>query len=452
MKIFKKTPLRLLLITVLLLAGCDGLLDISPKQSIDEGAALETSDNVEAVLMGAYDALADDDLLGGEALYEPDLLADNNVINEVQWTGTFEEPEQIWRKNIQVENAQVSATWIAAYNTINIANNVLSALDVVDEEIRDKIEGEAKFIRGLVYFKLVELYAQPWSAGEQTTNPGVPLVLEPTRAISDEDKIPRSSVADVYTQIIADLTEAETLLPLENGEFASTYTASALLSRVYLQQAEYDKALTAANRVIGSHLYSLTDTYAEVFNSTTNTTEDIFSIQVSEQDGTNSMNTFYAPSEYAGRGDISILTAHLSQYEAGDDRLNFFFTDEGNITRTGKWINQFGNVGIIRLAEMYLTRAECNFRLSKTVGDTPLNDINTIRRRVNLSPAVVVDLTSILKERKLELMFEGELLHDLKRTQSSVGSIPYNGLNIVYPIPQRELDVNPSLSQNGGYF
>ncbi len=452
MKKIKSKILTTLILMVFIISSCDGLLNVDPQQSIDSEIALNTSDNVESVLIGAYDALSDDDLFGGEILYEPDLLADDNVNNEVQWTGTFEEPEQIWRKDIQIENAQVSQTWDAAYNAINLTNTVISALDVVNEDIRGRVEGEARFIRGIIYFNLLKLYGMPYSAGNIGTNLGVPIVTTPTNEINEESEVPRGTVEAGYQQVLNDLETAESLLPETNGIYASSSVAAAILSRVHLQMGNYNLAREAANRVINSGNYSLTSEYADAFNRTSNSSEDIFSIQVSEQDGANSMNLFYASADFGGRGDIIVRPPHIALYEAGDDRLALFY--DGS-TRTGKWSNQFGNIGVVRLAEMYLTRAEANFRAGPPyVGDDPINDLNTIRGRVNLpfyASPTEFDLDDILLERKLELMFEGHLLHDLKRTQRSVGNISYNSGQILYPIPQREIDVNPNLVQNDYY-
>lgn len=445
-----KQVIPLLLVGGLVMFGCDNKLDITPAQSISSDVALSTSENVEATLIGAYNAMSDGSVLGGNMFYEPDLLADDG---EVRWTGTFEEPEQMWLKRLQVENIDVELAWTQSYEAINIANNVLSALDVVDSDIRDRVEGEALFVRSLLYFELVKLFGQPYVSGDPASNDGVPLVLEPTRSIDESAEVSRSSVEEVYTQVINDLTRAETLLPATNGTFATSGAAAAILSRVYLQQQDFAGARDAAHRVISSNQYSLVDAYGDAFANSTNTSEDIFSIQVSSQDGVNDMNTFYAPDEFGGRGDIDILQAHLDLYEAGDERLAFFFQDASDVTRTGKWTNIFGNVGVVRLAEMYLTRAEGNFEEGTSVGATPTDDINTVRNRADIGDLLPteVDKDAILFERKLELAFEGQLLHDIKRTERSVGTLAFDAPELVYPIPQRERDVNPNLTQNQGY-
>ncbi len=427
-------------ITAVLLSGCS--LDIDPANNIEASNALNTSADVEALLVGAYSSLSDGDLYGGNILRDAELIADDPDNSEIFWDGTFVAPGEIYAKNMLITNDQAEATWLDAYRTINISNTVLQNLKVVLAGKKDKVEGEAKFIRAVMYFELVKTYAKTWTDGTPSANPGVPLVLEPTVS-----KVPRSSVAAVYAQIISDLEDAVDLLPESNGFFANTYAAHAILSRVYLMQNNYAKAVEHANEVIENGGYSLEKNYADAFNkqSPGSSSEDIFSIQVTDQDGVNNMFTFFAAE---GRGDIYIEQAHFDLYETGDARLDLFYDDE----RTGKWNNVFGNINIIRLSEMYLTRAEGNLRLGTVVGDTPVNDINVVRERVGLTPLLVVTLPQILAERHLELAFEGHWIHDLKRTQSDVGDLEYNANKLVFPIPLRERNIDPEgLPQNAGY-
>jgi len=108
-------------------------------------------------------------------------------------------------------------------------------------------------------------------------------------------------------------------------------------------------------------------------------------------------------------------------------------------------------VPVVRLAEMYLIRAETNLRLNTAVGATPLADVNLIRARSKATALTSVDLAAILLERRLELAFEGQQLADVKRTAGTVGTTAYNANNLVLPIPQREIDTNKNLVQNPGY-
>ena len=442
---------NILFLGVLLLAvSCNKKLAVTPKQSIDEKDALKTPSDVQVALVGAYADMGGTSVYGGRAFLNPDLLGDNNELN---WTGTFQELTQIKNKTIPVDNAFIRDTWLGAYAAINDANNVLSALDVITvQTAKDRTEGEAKFIRGSMLFDLVRLYAKAYNDGNPANNDGVPIVTTPTRGITVADQRPRNKVSEVYTQAIQDLTDAEAKLPAANGFFANKYCAAAMLARVYLQKGDFANARDAANRVIAGGAYSLRPTYAGVFPNAlaapvANTTEDIFAMQVTLTQGTNSFFTFYSSS---GRGDIQIKAAHLALYEVGDARKTLFYTSGGS-TFTGKHEARYGNVHIIRLAEMYLIRAEANLRLGTTTGATPEQDLTRIRARVGLAPIIGPTLNDILKERKLELMFEGFTLHDIKRLQGSVGLLAWNDPKLVYPIPQREINVNPNLTQNQGY-
>ncbi len=442
-------------ILALFVLSCEKRLDVNPTQSIDELQALRTSSDVEAALVGAYADLGNADLYGGDLFVFSELLANDNGFN---WTGTFQELTQIYNKAIPVDNAFVASTWLRAYQTINDVNNVLDALPVVVDARKSSIEGEAKFIRGSLYFELVRLYAKAWNDGDPATNDGVPIVLTPTRApLNETAQLPRDKVAAVYAQAIKDLTEAEALLPTDNGVFANSYAAAAMLARIYLQQADYTNAAAAADRVISSGAYELEQTYAAVFPfNQSNLNEDvdspgeyIFSMQVTSSQGVNDFNTYFSP---YGRGDIDIREEHLEFYEAGDDRLNLFY-DDGGIFRTGKFDMVYGNVPVIRLAEMYLVRAEANFRMNTSVGADPVDDINLIRERVGLPAYSGGELTleKIIMERRVELAFEGQNLHDIKRLQGSVGTFPWDSPKLIFPIPSREIKVNPNLTQNEGY-
>jgi hypothetical protein len=413
--------------------------------------ALSSDANVKTTLNGAYDALSDGDLFGGNSLRNSELLAAND---EIVFSGTFNDPSDIFRKEIITSNDDVAQVWISAYNTINIANNVLSAIDVVIPDDQDQVEGEALFLRGMSYFELVLNFGIPYSAGNPTSNLGIPIMEIEER--NTFIKKPRNTVEEVYDQVIDDLTNAESLLESgPNPGRASKEAAAALLSRVYLQKADYANARDAADRVISSGNYDLNPTVFGAFNGGS-TVEDIFDIPVSSVDGINSMNTFYASAANGGRGDIEILQAHLDLYETGDDRALLFYIDDAtDDTRVGKWSNRFGNVKVIRLAEMYLTRAECNQRLGTSIGATPLEDVDYIRDRAGLGTAGSATLGAIINERRLELAHEGQRIHDIKRLQETISegtvTYPYNSNKLVFPIPQRERDVNSNLMQNAGY-
>jgi len=452
------------LATVLLLMGtmtsCDKKLEIEPLNNVIADKALLTSSDVEAALVGCYTGIQNAQVYGGYIQLMSDLLADNG---ETTFVGTFIQPNQINRKSIQKDNSFVSAIWVNAYNVINRTNNVLANLDKLDTPVKKaRVEGEAKFIRAAMYFELVRLYAKDWGDGSPAANPGVPLVLTPTLSLDNLSalQVKRNTVAEIYAQVLADLTTAETKMTTNSTAgnfFANTYVAAGFLSRVYLQQGRFAEAAAAANRAIAPK-YMLNASYVDEFYSgadlLANSSEDIFAIQFTAQSGTNDLNTFYSADQ---RGDISIEQTHLDLYDPADKRLDLFTVGQpGQQSYSNKYDSQYGNIKLLRLAEMYLTRAEGNFRAGTSVGASPLADVNRVRARAGLAPLTTVTKDNILLERKLELAFEGFRLGDLKRNKESVTDpdgvvLPFNSPRLVFPIPLREINVNPNLTQNPGY-
>jgi tetratricopeptide (TPR) repeat protein len=441
------------------ITSCNNKLNVEPVDFIDASNALNTSDDVQGALVGSYTSLQADAGYNGYIQLMSDLLAENG---DFTFVGTFTQPQEFQRKALRRDNSFVQQIWARGYTTINRTNNVLANLDKVTvAATKTRIEGEARFVRSLAYFDLVRLYAKAWNDGTPSANPGVPLILTPTTAVSPANNVPRNSVAEVYSQIISDLTTAESKLPTSNGFFATKYSAAALLARVYLQQGRYAEAADAANRVIANTSFSLTPSYSDEFyqgvDLVPTTSEDIFTIQNTAQSGSNSgsnqLSVFYSGNQ---RGDISVNEQLLNQFEANDDRKTLF-TVTPNQTYSDKYDGQYGTVKLIRLAEMYLTRAEANFRAGTAVGATPLDDINLVRARVNLPALTDLTLPAILQERKLELVFEGFRLGDLKRNQESTVDpvngtvIPWNSPRLVLPIPLAEINANPNLVQNPGY-
>lgn len=442
-------------------AACNKSLDIKPTGSIDQDQAIITAKDVQSTLVGTYNRLAQSDLYAGDIALYSDLMATQTLIN---WTGTFQDLTQMVNQAITVDNGFVQDTWLRSYQVINLANNVLANLGKVNADDKDRTEGEAKFIRGLMYFDLARLYGKAYNDGNPTTNLAVPIVLTPTTVVNSASYVSRATVKAVYDQAISDLTDAEAKLPTSNTFYATKGAAQAILARLYLQQGAYSAAVTEANKVITSGDYSLVSNYADEFpngNSAAhyeNTSEDIFAIQVTAQQGVSSFNTYYASSGFGGRGDVRVRTSFVADSFATNDTRGKFFTaskdGDGNILyyRTKKYNNSLGNPHVVRLAEMYLIRAEGNFRNKTTVGATPTADVNKIRVRAGATPIAAVKLGDIIRERILELYFEGFALQDAKRLElKRVGSVQYNSPALVFPVPQREILANKNLVQNEGY-
>lgn len=440
------------LVAILILA-CDDNLDIDPEQNLSPEVATSTPANVKTILNSIYFDVRSTDSYGGGIGLASELLG---TATDLSWNGTFVGPAEYNEKAIVPNNDFVEPLWLNAYEINNEANIVLAHLDVFeDEDEKNTVEGEAKFLRALNYFDLTRLFSKPYNVGGNNSQPAVPIVLEPVLNASEIRYPERNTVQEVYNQVISDLTDAFSLLPDENGYFANKYSAEALLARAYLETGNYEGARDAASDVIENSGASLTANFSGAFNNSENSSEDLFAVQVTSQDESeHGFNVYWAGSDFGGRignPDISINEEHFNIYDdPEDDRANFFYTTSDG-TATTKWQNQYGNIPIIRLAEMYLIRAEANERLGTAIGATPLEDINTLRERANASLYNSMDLETILKERKRELAFEGFALFDAKRLHKNVGTISYDADRLVLPIPLRELDANPSLTQNPGY-
>lgn len=445
------------LFLAIVICSCNKKLDVLPQNTVPADE-IKTEDDVRAVLFGAYSTWQNANAFGEKYNTFSELLVNGG---DIDWAGTFETYGDLYQ-NAQVRTApEVYRVWANSYHTIATANIVLSKIDILKGDEKTEVEGEAKFLRGVTYFVLVNLYAQPYSAG--TANPGVPLILQPVEGYEPaRDKLPRASVEQVYAQVVSDLTDAVAKMPEEASDFrADKYAALASLSRVYLSQAKYPEAATAANDVIENSGRSLVSTFDKAFNNASNSSEDIFAIQQSSQSNSGTTNfgmaAFYT-GDPEGRGEIQVSASFLNKYEAADDRGQFFY-DGTSISGTdgvltSKWGVIYRAIPVIRLAEMYLTRAEANFRKGGApIGpNTPLEDVNIIRDRAGLAGlASLATADPIVRERYLELAFEGERYYTVKRLKITTGGTPYDDPKMILPIPQREIDLGNSLPQNPGY-
>ncbi len=466
---------RILIVPVLvMLFSCTEKLEIKPKQSIDAEVALTTPDNIKAALVGAYLQVSSYGTFGSYFNEYSELYATSG---DMRFMGTYEEPREFYNKQATTTNNYVEFTWTEAYKLINTCNTLLQeeVISLLEGDDADLVKGEALFLRGWTIFEMTRLFGLPYEPGQTNNQPGIPLVLTPTEDVSDAVPVARNTVEECYTQAIEDLTAARDLLPDVNDVYASSMTASAVLARLYLQAGNYRPAATEASRVIESGYFDLAATPLKAFNNPENSIEDIYAIQMNINSQIGWLPVMYASLAGAGRGDYEIQESFLDRFDPSDLRGRYQAdTQEGytidNITmmyykgvgtilnnggiNTAKWGNYYRNIPVIRLAEMYLIRAEANFEDPGTdIGpDTPRDDINVIRSRAN-APLYTSDVTraQIREERYLELCWEGHRLHDLKRWKQTISGYDYNAGNLILPIPFREMEVNDLLEQNSWY-
>lgn len=443
---------------IIAIQSCDKQLDVEPQESIDASTALTTASDVDAAVIGAYSVLAEGSLYGTNFFMLADLQASEGY---AIWGGTFQGQRQVASKTMTRDNAEAERTWNNAYEAINTANIVLNAVNVVtDADLKNQYEGEALFIRGILHFELVRYYAKPWGATANNDHPGI--VIRTEAFLTEAPASARSSVKEVYDQVIADLTAAADKLPESNGSRADRYTALAFLARVYLQQSNYTSARDAVTTIIESGNYSMNNNILQAFTED-NTEESIWEIEQDVQnnagDSNDGLATFYADLPGIGRADVRIEEDFVNSYEPDDLRKELWYYNNGDednpVLFTAKWSSAYQNLPVVRLAEMYLIRAECNLRLGGAViGDTPENDLAQVRNRerVNLKPIVNPTIADVMTERLHELAFEGVRIHDIKRLQGSTGDFAWNSDLLVFPIPAQEVFASGGvIAQNPGY-
>ena len=464
---------KILVLFAIIAVSCGDKLDLEPTNFVDADLAKK---DVGLLVSGAYALLgagagpAGPNLQEG-ALYATDILLDGDLLASEEymgWSGTFQQYSEISAKEMSSTNSSVVRMWNKGYAAINLANVILAHLDNAPEEDRDRFRGHALFVRGIVQFELLRFWADP------VQDLGIPLITKPTEKFGEVQSPSRASVGESYAAVINDLTQAKALLPDFDDDLGNAYSASAFLARVYLQKGDYQNALTEADNVIKSEQYALVSSVEAAFNTTSS--EAVFEVQQTTQNNAGTANdgltTFYAcdPNHTpgsTGRGDVLVDSTFIERYEEDDKRRSklIYLGSCGNESVTSsKWKNPYTNIAVIRLSEMYLVRAECNIRLGLPgePNATPLEDVNAIRAKAGASLLGAVTIDDVLNERDLELAFEGQRIHDYKRTGKVIHIVPddpeeepydvdYSDPAFVFPIPQSQINTNKNIEQNTFY-
>jgi hypothetical protein len=458
----------------ILFSACESKLELEPHDAMSEDQALKTYDGLTLSLTGTYDVIQENGSYGQDYIQVGEVL-----VNDIYWDGSYTSYRDLADKAPTTANVEAEDLWNTAYEGINQANKIIYAVDnyEIDDpryaSNKDRIKGEALYIRAILHWQLVTFFAQPPGYTADNSHPGVPIKVEPTMNPEDALAKPsRDAVADVYGQIITDLNDAASLMPETNPSRATKYSALAFLSRVYLQNGQNTEAAEAANQVITSNMYSLLSDPVKCFK-TKNTEETIFEVQMTESDNIANTNEALANYFYVEERDEIHIPQHvIDRYNDNDLRKsNFFYyttreNEDGTFDTTwysNKWTDIYQNVPTIRYPEVLLNRAEALANLNGLNNESE-NLVNMLRTRAtvgDIDPANADELMEAIKnERKLELVHEGIRINDLRRWRATdIGNsnstnqftVPWNDDHMILPIPQRERDVNANLSQNPGY-
>ena len=464
-------------------SSCSDFLEQNPQTDLSENDFYKTANDILSAVNGAYSSLQEGDIYGNWYVFGE--IPSDNTRNQLSGSVTTQnEFDQFY---IDTQNSMIANFWKAAYKVINRTNTILGRIDGIEinTELANRYKLECKFIRALMYFNLVRVYGD------------VPLVLKEI-SISESYDILREPKENVYNQIIADLKEAQDLpvsySTAEDGR-ATQGAAKALLANVYMTLHKYAEAETILAEIINSGRYSLLentpgslniDGYKNVFSPVNhNSKEGIFEIQFLKGgygEGSNYANNF-APENsgtnvvaVGGTGGNNIPEMDIyNAYEEGDLRrdfsmsLGYYDNRKNNEWVESRYVCKFmdvpyqnndasNNYPVIRYADVILMYAEALNQNGKTA--EACKYLNRTRRRgfgyqtTETSPVDKAQFALMVEqERRVELAFENHRWFDLIRTGRAVEVMRSKGFslnetNLICPIPQKQIDVNPKLTQN----
>lgn len=469
--------------TMLMIIGsCKKNLDEVPYSFLGEENSFKTASDATVALNAVYDKLRT--IYGMTMINMADLNSE-----ELNVEATVGATVLDFKKNTySASNSIFDAFYTNCYLLIDRANRVLQNVPgiTMDPAAKAQILGEAKFLRALTYFDLVQAFGD------------VPLVLAPTSDVVNVS-IERTKAEEVYTQIINDLKDADAAnLPAKytsSGTIgrATSGAVKSILAKVYLTRKDYTNSALYAKQVIDSKTYSLFPDYKDVFPpANKNGQEHIFSAQFScaktvyGSPMAQNFSIYFSYPINQGGGVYNADTLYVNSYLPGDYRKQItIITQKVNpsnnqlvLARNGPCIDKYwdhspcgefqarNNFMIIRYADVLLIYAEAVNEISGpgTEAYDAINQVRTRARNGNSSanPQNLTGLSqsqfrdAVLQERGWELCYEGHRRWDLLRTGKYLSTLQAANMsvsekNLLYPIPQHQRDVNPALTQNPGY-
>jgi tetratricopeptide (TPR) repeat protein len=464
--------LSLLVFSGFLATSCKKFLSPQPEQLLLSDSAITSVNDVNVLLISAYDALQSGNVLGGMMNVYGEMMSDDSRMNENRLTpfGT----QEIYNGTTSIQIGSLRDMWRDCYTAVSRANYVLDAIDNNPAVQNDptyarnnnRIRGEALFIRAVVHFELMRFWSMPYNTsnpGENSADQsGVILRTKPVKKLSDDYKQKRATIEECYTQIIQDLKDADVALSnagiLTSNKFASAYAAKAVLTRVLFCKGDYAQAINYAKEVINSNKYVLADSlqlyYAANGTPASALNETIFGLQNIANDNSNAL-----PNWFFNRGGavaFNVATDIYNGLPATDRRKTMIFPTQ--VSKKFSYVTGTGNLQVssnliyIRLAELYLTLAESQMMQGNATD--ALAAYNKIRQRAFKNNYVAETSTvglleKIQNERRIELLFEGDRYLNLRRMQKPLrkgGPEVYR--QFLFKIPQEEISANPDIRQN----
>lgn len=460
---------------ILLSTGCKKFVTIAPTTAVDADVIFSGDEPANIALIGLYAKMVQEfGLMNGY----PSLYG-GQYADELQ--PLLPQPSDLpfFHNELTADERVVRGIWSTAYNQVNHANQTIEKIaqsEGMTEKGRRQLTAEAKFIRGIYYFYLINLFGE------------VPLIL--TSRYQETQQAKRMPITQVYQQIEQDLQEAVAGLPEAWPVYpitgavpirATKFAAMTLLARVHLYRGNWQQAIQQCDAVIDAKKFKLATEPNEVFRMSS--PEIIFALQPTSKEYNTAEGHFfvYQPAIMPA-GPAYVLTDSLVKaFEPTDKRFIAWakpaMVENKRVYAPDKYEVYDGEQLIevnlaLRLAEVYLMRAEAYAQVDNT--PLALADLNTIRQRAALPALNTVEdkpalLRAVQQERRIELFGEwGHRWLDLRRWPSQLypsnpgrsraddilGNFPgkiWAPWKTRWPIPASEIVKLPALAQNEGY-
>lgn len=431
----------------------DDFLDNPPNIGLTPDKLTDLA-SAEALLYGAYGQIRP--FVSQSALYSAGMMRDVLNRNRGEYDNFY---------GHEISTNMTSWQYTSAFQALGTINKIFSddlANTAATVEEKASVLADAHFLRALIYFDLNNYWGDPISGYT------VPLLESP---LAIDDRVSCATTADAMVFIETEVESARTNFQAASAGISNYYAATALAARIYFYHEKYDLAYARADEIINSNQFSLESDVSEVFVAPGNSNEIIFKIMFNSVDGSGvspSARIFEAYQNSSTNGFYSLnpngVAAELIMDET-DARYTSLYSADDNYIYVEKYSTDQMHYQYIRLAEMYLTRAEADIMVNGSVNQQDVDDINVLRNRAKPSsvltsiPTKDQALDLIFEDRTKELAFElGDHFLNTKRLKLGIIKTEDEGEGfktyaewielLLYPFPATEVDIH-GLTRSG---
>lgn len=456
----KKILLSLSVISLLGITACqeDDFLNYDPSSSQEIEGAITNESQLSTALLGLYDGLQSNNAYGNYYISAQELLSDNGF---VVFTNTNRLTDFYRFQHAVATGGSISNMWTIGYRIIARANFILSFEDKITGSTVENSFAEARAIRALTLFNLVNYYARPYGTTNQELGIPIPKTFE------RDLQIKRSSVEDVYNEVITELNLALEGITSSDNTRINEKAIHGLLSRVYLYKKDYAKSIQEANLALAGVDFLPAENIVDYYTNPRVYDESLFIIGMTELDNPGPNDALFATWTIGGRyEDTAATTDFYDLIDDTDARKDLYQQWSTTDIPLPYGVKKFGGVDndvvALRASEVQLNKIEALYFTNPTQALSELVDwVKTYRNPdYSFSGSGQALLDEILKQRRIELAFEGHRYFDLNRYQLPIikngncsvnCSVDFNDYRRVFPIPFNEMNTNSLMVQNPEY-